>query len=110
MSVRSMTGFGSFLLGDLIWKFFSMLMVVIHVKADILMEEIVLSLFSQFVYTWKDFTTIWPFKICCQSIHSGCKVTVILFLQVLHISILRETQMKMFAPRRKVKDVPSVIR
>lgn len=34
-----MTGFGSFLLGDLTWKFFSMLMAVIHVKAGILMEE-----------------------------------------------------------------------
>lgn len=34
-----MTGFGSFLLGDLTWKFFLMLMAVIHVKAGILMEE-----------------------------------------------------------------------
>lgn len=34
-----MTGFGSFLLGDLTWKFFLMLMAVIPVKAGILMEE-----------------------------------------------------------------------
>lgn len=34
-----MTESGYFLLGDLTWKFFSMLMAVIHVKAGILMEE-----------------------------------------------------------------------
>lgn len=34
-----MTGFESFLLGDLTWKFFLMLMAVIHVKAGILMGE-----------------------------------------------------------------------
>lgn len=34
-----MAGFGSFLLGDLTWKFFLMLMAVTHVKAGILMEE-----------------------------------------------------------------------
>lgn len=34
-----MAELGSFLLGDLTWKFFAMLMAVIHVKAGILMDE-----------------------------------------------------------------------
>lgn len=34
-----MAGFESFLLGDLTWKFFLMLMAVTPVKAGILMEE-----------------------------------------------------------------------
>ena len=46
-----MTGFGSFLLGDVTWKFFLMLMAVIHVKAGILMEE----------YTPKSVFTVWVY-------------------------------------------------
>lgn len=102
-----MTEFGSFLLGDLTWKFFSMLMVVIHVKAGILMEEYTpKSVFTVCVYlqgfyhhmAFKDLFSVNP-----QWLQSH---RYIVLTGASHLHSQRETQMKMFTAGRKIRDVP----